>query len=81
MAIVPLVPAYLAIVWDAKGTAMGEGNFLHKHFLKYGNNFIFYFFWVHECERVVVLEHDVAGDGVGFGPTPDAEHGSIYYVG
>jgi len=55
--IVPLVPAYFAIIGNGKGPAVLEGYLLHQHFLKLRNDNIFILFFVHECEGVVVLHH------------------------
>jgi len=74
--IVPLVPAYFAIIGNGKGPSVLKGYLLHQHFLKLWNDNIFILFFVHECEGVVVLHHYEAR-----AKPPDAEHGTVYDVG
>src|SRR5882672_6209691 len=74
--IVPLVPAYFAIIGNGKGPAVFKGYLLHQHFLKLRNDNIFILFFVHECEGVMVLHHYETR-----AKPPNAEHGTVYYVG
>jgi len=72
----PLVPAYFAIVWDAHCPAVLKGDLLGEHSLERWYDFIFHFFSVHKCQRVVVLHHQEAR-----ALAPDAEHCAVYDVG
>src|SRR6266403_951446 len=74
--IVPLVPAYFAIIRNGKGPAVLKGYLLHQHFLKLRNDNIFILFFVHECQGVMVLHHYKAR-----ALAPNAEHGTVYDVG
>src|SRR6267142_2262313 len=73
--IVPLVPAYFAIIGNGKGPAVLKGYLLHQHFLKLWNDNIFILFFVHECEGVMVLHHYKAR-----AKSPNAEHGTVHDV-
>jgi len=74
--IIPLVPAYFAIIGNGKGPAVLKGYLLHQHFLKLRNDNIFILFFVHECQGVMVLHHYEAK-----ALAPNAKHGTVYDVG
>src|SRR6267142_2204560 len=73
--IVPLVPAYFAIIGNGKGPAVLKGYLLHQHFLKLRNDNIFILFFVHECQGVMVLHHYETR-----AKPPYAEHGTVHNV-
>lgn len=70
--VVPLVPAYLSVVWDVKDSAILEGEGDDEVGLEQWYDPVFIFFLVHECEGVMVLHHQ-DGDALA----PDVQHSGV----